>query len=107
MTDERLAILRRIERREVDAIEGARLLERTACRQVRIRTWEFSSGASRLDTRFPVALLGVALRLFPGEVVSKVNVEELRRQVGEGILEGKILELVETDEDVRLEVVLE
>jgi hypothetical protein len=102
-----MAVLRRIERGEVDAPEGARLLERAACRRMRVRTWELSTGTPRLDTTFPVALLGVALRLFPSETVAKVDVEELRRQVREGILEGKILELVETSDNVRLEVILE
>ncbi len=128
--EERLRVLRLIERGLLTAAEGARLLEsldqteappagegptgpahRSAARQprrLRVRVTDLQSGKLKIDFQMPWSLIGVGLalgaRFTPPEV--DVDFNEVVRNARGGTT-GKVIDVVDDDDQEHVEIFIE
>ena len=112
-SEERMQVLKMVEKGQITAEEGAKLLEAIEAagskeqakpgsaqsRWFRIRVTDMRTGKSKVNVNIPMSLVNVGMRLgakFAPEV-SGVEMEEIMNAVKEGA-SGKIVD-VEDDED--------
>lgn len=130
MENDKLSILKMIETGRVTADEGLRLLEALEApkredggrgaresargpRRVRILVTELGSGRRRADANLPMPLVDLALRLAARGANSSIRIggrpvdpEDILRAAHEGI-RGRILDIIDDAENVKVEVFLE
>ena len=123
MDDEKLSILKMIESGRVTAEEGHSLLAAldspkreasgSAPRRFRVLVTELGTGRRRANVQVPISLVDLVLRLTPrsadrtvGIFNQRVEVETLLDAVRSGVV-GRILDMSDDSENVRLEVFVE
>jgi hypothetical protein len=119
--EERIQILRMIETGQINAEEGARLLEALESagtkaapeipgrgRWFRVRVTDIRSGKNKVNVNIPMGLVNVGMRMgarFAPEV-NGVSVEEIVQAVKDGAY-GKIVDIEDNEEGERVEIYVE
>ncbi len=116
-TEERLKILKMIERGKITAEEGARLLEslgraehlerrRLAVdkspQRFRVRISDVRTGEQRVDLTLPLIMLAVGTKMGANFAPEGIDIDEIMTAVREGTM-GKIVEYVDEEKGERLE----
>ena len=120
-TEERLQILRMIEKGSITAKEGQKLLDALGARQsgsgdpsgsqarwIRIRVSNGITGKSRINVNLPIQLVDMGLKVaarFAPEM-EDLDIEGLRQTIRSGI-RGKLLEVDDEDENEHVEIFVE
>ena len=123
--DERLQILNLIQSGQITADEGARLLKALMEREtespaeepeaespgkrtrwVRIRVSNLKTGQQKVDMRMPWNLMSVGLDMGAHFSRREVGMDELAEIVQSGA-EGKIVDMLDEEENERIEIIVE
>jgi hypothetical protein len=117
-SEERLRILKMIESGQVNAEDGARLLEafdrepvvepRPRTRMLRIRITDLARQRGKIEVRIPLSLINVGLRL-GAKLAPRVTNEQLQHlthEVERGAT-GRVFEVHDLEEGERIEVFVE
>lgn len=120
MDTERLQILKMVEKGQITAREGARLLEalagssteRTAASRptwFRVRVTDTRTGQRKVDVNIPLSLVSVGMRLgarFAPEV-GDVDLPELLRQIEEEGMQGRVIDIMDEQDGEHVEIFVE
>lgn len=124
MENERLQILKMLQDNKISADEASRLLtaldeppimSTTAggAKWIRVRVLDLVTGKAKVNVNLPIALVDVALNIgmkfIPEDAMGQVNGVDIR-QLMDAIKQGasgKLVEVEEEDEGVRVEVIVE
>jgi hypothetical protein len=119
---ERLQILRMVERGQITAQEGARLLDALAGSAAehaaagtakptwfRVRVTDTRTGRRKVDVNIPLSLVSVGLRLGArfAPKVDDVDMPELLRQIETEGVQGKVLDVLDEEDGEHVEVFVE
>jgi hypothetical protein len=119
---ERLQILRMVERGQITAQEGARLLDALAWSAAehaaagtakptwfRVRVTDTRTGRRKVDVNIPLSLVSVGLRLGArfAPKVDDVDMPELLRQIETEGVQGKVLDVLDEEDGEHVEVFVE
>jgi hypothetical protein len=119
---ERLQILRMVERGQITAQEGARLLDALAGSAAehaaagtakptwfRVRVTDTRTGRRKVDVNIPLSLVSVGLRLGArfAPQVDDVDMPELLRQIETEGVQGKVLDVLDEEDGEHVEVFVE
>ncbi|MFQ6100380.1 MAG: hypothetical protein ACE5OS_04000 [Anaerolineae bacterium] len=120
--EERLEVLRMIQSGQITAEEGARLLEalkekerlgepvpgsrRKGPEQLRIRVTDLETGRQKIDVRMPWSLVNVGISMGARFAREEVRVEDFVEAVQAGV-EGKIMDVVDEEDNERVEIFVE
>ncbi len=119
-TEERLQILKMIQAGKITAEDGAKLLsalksadaqsaaEMPRAKWLRVRVTNTRSGRVNVHVTLPLNLVDVALRMAERFVPpsADINLTEIKEQLRSGY-RGRILEVMDEEEDQRVELFLE
>ncbi len=121
-SEERMQVLKMVEKGQISAEEGARLLEAIEAagskeqarssggqsRWFRVRVTDMRTGKSKVNVNIPMSLVNVGMRLgakFAPEV-SGVQMEEIMNAVKEGA-SGKIVDVEDEEDGEHVEIYVE
>jgi len=121
--EERIQILQMIERGQITAEEGARLLEalnepgrpnkkpraesqRKGPRQLRIRVTDLKTGRQKIDMRIPRSLINVGINMGARFARDEIQVQDLIDDAQAGAV-GKIIDVVDEEDSERVEIFAE
>ncbi len=114
-TEERMLILRMIEQGKISAEEGTRLLAALnkdtdtapqaqsfdSARTLHVRVTELGTNRPRVNVALPAGLVSLALRWLPANAQREVAQVQAALDAG---LSGKLLEVVDQEQGVRVEI---
>lgn len=119
---ERLQILRMVEKGQITALEGARLLGALSGSTAgpapasagkpswfRVRVTDTRTGRSKVDVNIPLSLVSVGLRLgarFAPEV-GDVDIPELLREIEQEGRLGKVVDVLDDEDGEHVEIFVE
>ena len=119
---ERLQILRMVERGQITAQEGTRLLdalagsaaERSAPAATkpgwfRVRVTDTRTGRRKVDVNIPLSLVSVGLRLgarFAPDI-AEIDMPELLSKIEKEGVQGKVVDVVDEDDAEHIEILIE
>jgi len=120
--EERMQVLKMIEKGQITAEEGARLLEAidsastkgqaegsgTSPRWFRVRVTDLHTGKNKVNVNIPMGLVNVGMRMgakFAPEM-SGVNVEQVVQAIKEGV-SGKIIDVEDEEDGEHVEIYVE
>lgn len=120
MDAERLQILKMVEKGQITAQEGARLLEALAGNSTerttpsrptwfRVRVTDTRTGRRKVDVNIPLSLVSVGMRLgarFAPEV-GDVDIPELLRQIEEEGMQGRVIDVMDEEDGEHVEIFVE
>ena len=126
-TEERLRVLSMVEKGQLSAEEGARLLEALGTkaperqrpgptpvstvsgpRRLRVRVTDLGTGQSKIDINMPWSLVSVGMsmgaRFTPPDL--NIDLEEVMDTLGAGG-EGKVMDVIDEEDNERVEIFVE
>ncbi|NLF02544.1 MAG: hypothetical protein GX601_16375 [Anaerolineales bacterium] len=125
-TEERLRVLTMIEKGQLSAEEGARLLEALSAagpasglrsgpaatsrgpRRMRVRVTDLTTGQRKVDINMPWSLVSVGMsmgaRFTPPDL--NIDIEQVMAQLDAGG-EGKVMDVVDEEDNERVEIFVE
>ncbi len=119
---ERLQILEMVEKGQITAQEGARLLDALSGSApghatsdsgkpawFRVRVTDTSTGRRKVDVNIPLSLVSVGMRLgarFAPEV-DGVDIPELLRQIEQEGKQGKVVDVIDDEDGEHVEIFVE
>ena len=126
-TEERLRVLSMVEKGQLSAEEGARLLEALSTkaperqrpgptpvstgsgpRRLRVRVTDLGTGQSKIDINMPWSLVSVGMsmgaRFTPPDL--NIDLEEVMETLGAGG-EGKVMDVIDEEDNERVEIFVE
>jgi len=120
MDAERLQILKMVEKGQITAQEGARLLEALAGNSTertrssrptwfRVRVTDTRTGRRKVDVNIPLSLVSVGMRLgarFAPEV-GDVDIPDLLRQIEEEGMQGRVIDVMDEEDGEHVEIFVE
>lgn len=123
MERERLQILRMLQDNKISADEASRLLgaldepqaptSSGGAKWIRVRVLDLGTGKAKVNVNLPIALVDVALNIgmkfIPQEELGQVNgvdITQLFDAIKQGAV-GKLVEVEDDDEGIRVEVIVE
>jgi hypothetical protein len=123
MESEKLQILKMLQDNKISADEASRLLGALAepqtptssggAKWIRVRVLDLETGKAKVNVNLPIALVDVALNIgmkfFPQEELGQINgldVAQLLDAIKQGAV-GKLVEVEDDDDGVRVEVIVE
>ena len=121
LSEERMRILKLIERGQVTAEEGARLLEALGeeparqrarppalPRSLRVRVTDLNTHRHKVNVTIPVSLVGIGLKLGArlAPLAAGTNAQDILRAVEDGAT-GRIFEMQDLEEGERIEIFVE
>ena len=120
--EERIRILEMIQRGQITAEEGARLLDalrqapsagtdqpgdrRKTPRQLHIRVTDLETGRHKVDMRMPWSLVNVGVGMGARFAREEIKVEDFVEAVQAGA-DGKIIDVVDEEDSERVEIFVE
>ena len=121
--EERIQILKMIERGQISAEEGARLLEALkdsdrpkretqvegrgkAPSQIRIRVTNLETGRQKIDMRMPWSLVNVGVNMGARFARDEIQVQDFIQAVQAGAA-GKIIDVIDEEDGERVEIYVE
>lgn len=123
MENERLQILKMLQDNKISADEASRLLgaleepqvttATDGAKWIRVRVLDLDTGKAKVNVNLPIALIDVALNIgmkfVPQDELGQVNgldIQQLLDAIKQGAV-GKLVEVEEEDEGIRVEVIVE
>ncbi len=120
MDAERLQILKMVEKGQITAQEGARLLEalagnstdRTTASQptwFRVRVTDTRTGRRKVDVNIPLSLVSVGMRLGArfAPKVADVDLPNLLRQIEQEGMQGRVIDVMDEEDGEHVEIFVE
>ncbi len=120
MDAERLQILKMVEKGQITAQEGARLLEAlagnstdrtTASRPTwfRVRVTDTRTGRRKVDVNIPLSLVSVGMRLGArfAPKVADVDLPNLLRQIEQEGMQGRVIDVMDEEDGEHVEIFVE
>ena len=124
MDNERMQILQMLADKKITATEAGHLLEALEegeekpipgghAKWIRIRVWDAKSNKAKVNVNLPIALVDIALQIGTKfvpeehfEAMGDIDIKEVFRAIKEGA-RGKLVEVEDDEEGVRVEIVVE